>query len=311
MSERVERAVELERRGGVWQLARMELGAGGEPVSEFLLIPFGEVSVERPVSGGSFVFERPHAEAAVRWFEQLGRKLAIDYEHQSVSRRAARGDGLRPAAGWIGGLEIRADGLWAVDVSWTPRAAELLRSGEYRYFSPVIYWTDEDCSGLAALGPVALTNDPAMHGVQALAASRSASVSDEDDDANAEQVAGLRRELEAARMRVAALSREVLAHQAEAFIERGMRAGKIVESTREDWREDFLLDASRAEMRLERAPVLLPPGRVIELDGTGGVRPLRAAREPQRDGAAIEAEDLEAYERAVLAGRVRVLARGA
>ncbi|GAG50251.1 unnamed protein product, partial [marine sediment metagenome] len=40
------------------------------------------------------------------------------------------------------------------------------------YFSPVIYWTDEDCTDLVSLGPVALTNDPAMSGAQRLAAKK-------------------------------------------------------------------------------------------------------------------------------------------
>jgi hypothetical protein len=143
----------------------------GRPVSEFRLLPFGEVDVERALAGGSFTFTRAHAEAAVRWFNELQRKLAIDYEHQSVTT-PGRPDGLRPAAGWIGGLEIRDDGLWATRVEWTPKARQLLEAGEYRYFSPVIYWADEDYRELVGLGPVALTNDPAMHGVPALATTR-------------------------------------------------------------------------------------------------------------------------------------------
>ena len=103
--------------------------AGGEPVREFLLIPFGEIVVERPSAGENFVFTRAHAESAKRWFEQMGRKLAVDYEHQSFDRFNTRSDGLRPAAGWIGGLDVRDDGLWAVDVTWTERAGDLLRSG--------------------------------------------------------------------------------------------------------------------------------------------------------------------------------------
>ena len=99
---------------------------GGEPLEEFLLIPFGEVQVERPISGGSFVFTDRHAESARRWFERMGRKLAIDYEHQSFDRYNTRADGLRPAAGWIGRLEVRDDGLWACDLMWTERAKQLL-----------------------------------------------------------------------------------------------------------------------------------------------------------------------------------------
>lgn len=159
----------------------------GEPVTEFLLIPFGRIEVERPLAGSDFEFREEHAVAAVNWFASLGRKLAIDYEHQSFERHNTRPDGLRPAAGWIAGREMRRDGLWAVGVTWTKRARELLRTGEYRYFSPVIFWADESASRLVALGPVALTNDPAMRGIQALAASRAvAHATPEDSPAPAD-----------------------------------------------------------------------------------------------------------------------------
>lgn len=292
--------------------------AGGEPVGEFLLIPFGDVEVERPLSGRDFEFTKGHAESALQWFASLGRKLAIDYEHQSFERHNSRADGLRPAAGWVGGLEVREDGLWATDVSWTPRAKELLAAGEYRYFSPVIFWTDEDYSDVAGLGPVALTNDPAMRGVTPLAASRSAvprSATEEDEvaaDARDEtEVTGTaqdepvsRGDLEEAQAEVALLRRQLEAQQADMFIERGMRLGKILDSTSLDWREDFLRDAGKAEARLTRAQVLRPPGRQVATLGAGrSERDVRTSELYRQWG--VDAEDLQAYERAVAAGRVR------
>ncbi len=143
---------------------------GGEPVSEFLLIPFGWVEAERAVAGGSFVFTRDMADQAIAAFHAGGRRLSIDYEHQSLARFNRRLDGLSPAAGWVAGLQVRPDGLWAVGVEWTPRARELVAAGEYAYHSPVIYWTDDTHSAIEALGPVALTNEPAMTGVRPLLA---------------------------------------------------------------------------------------------------------------------------------------------
>ncbi len=145
---------------------------GGTPVHEFRLVGFGPVAVDRPAKGGPFSFTRAQAEQLVAWFNKLGRRLAIDYDHQSIPDLNTRPDGLAPAAGWIGRLEIRPDGLWAADVEWTPQAAAMLASGQYAYFSPVIYWRDREQQIPAGLGPVALTNDPAMAGVPALAASR-------------------------------------------------------------------------------------------------------------------------------------------
>lgn len=313
--------------------------AGGEPVREFLLIPVGSVQVDRAVSGASFVFTPRHAATAKRWFDRLGRTLAIDYEHQSLTAGAGRTDGLRPAAGWIGGLQVRPDGLWAVDVSWTPKAAELLRNGEYRYFSPVIYWTDEDHTDVAGLGPVALTNDPAMAGVQPLAAGRrgaSASKADADEvltnvtgadavpeesvpdgveEAAVEPLASevvLANKLDAARQEIALLQRKLQLQEADAFVERGLRLGKILDSTSMDWREDFMHDPHRAEQRLARAPVLLPQGRLTASEAGAG----RAGRAPaaQDRGAdlhtrwGVQREDLAAYERAAAAGRVRLSA---
>ncbi len=310
------RSAASERRGPGSVLARAELRPAGEPVREFLLIPFGEVQLERPCAGGGFVFTPAHAAAARRWFEGLARKLAIDYEHQSFDRFNTRPDGLRPAAGWIGGLEVRDDGLWATDVTWTDRAAELLRSGEYRYFSPVIFWTDEEQTDVAALGPVALTNDPAMCGVMPLAARRGDAAADTQasgdepaaDDDRGECDCTVAQALAAAREEIACLKRQLAGQAADAFVERGMRLGKIVDSTSMEWREEHLRDGELAEQRLARSPVLLPPGRMLALDRRGEVAPLQRAEQRAAGGSGarpeIAAEDYEAYERAVADGRV-------
>jgi hypothetical protein len=282
--------------------------ADTEPVREFRLIPFGFVRVERPMAGESFEFTRRHAEQAVAWFQRLGRKLAIDYEHQSFDQFNTREDGLRPAAGWISGLELREDGLWAVEVSWTDRARALIRAGEYRYFSPVIYWSDEGQSDLIGLGPVALTNDPAMQGVESLtAASRgggaaSPVTSEADEDT---VILGAEHELSerlgAAEREITALRRQLAGRDADAFVERGLRLGKIVDANSLDWREDYLRDAQAAEARLKRSPVLYAPGRLVNVEGRLGAEDRRRTAV----SGVIEAADLAAFERAVAAGRVR------
>lgn len=299
------------------------LGGGGEPVSEFLLVPFGRVEVDGPLIGRDFEFTPAHGESARRWFERLDRKLAIDYEHQSIDRFNNREGGLRPAAGWIGGLAVRDDGLWAIDVNWTPRAAELLRSGEYRYFSPVIYWTDEQYTDVAALGPVALTNDPAMCGVSPLAAARShdlagaESQGDDGDgrlcDVEAHEAAGGAGEAQASALRaahteIALLERRIAAHEADAFVAEGMRLGKIVDSTSMDWRADFLADSRLAMQRLQRAPVVLPPGRMRYAARHAAMRDTAHRGECAATGVrseSVDAADFDAFERAVAAGRVR------
>ncbi len=148
------------------------LKVGGTPVGEFLLLPFGMVRMDAAVSGGDFTFTAAMARQAVAWFKTLSRKLVIDYEHQTFDDMNIRPDGRRPAAGWISKLEIRGDGLWAAGVEWTAAARALLASGEYLYFSPVIFWTDTKYTTIRALGPVGLTNDPALKQLPALVATR-------------------------------------------------------------------------------------------------------------------------------------------
>lgn len=86
----------------------------------------------------------------------------VDYEHSSVF------GGDTAAAGWIKALETRAasDGsktLWG-QIEWTEKAADHIRSREYRYVSPTIVWNTRDrkSGGMtgASLHSLALTNKP-------------------------------------------------------------------------------------------------------------------------------------------------------
>ncbi len=278
----------------------------GRPVDEFLLIPFGRVELDRPLAGGDFEFTRDHAETLTTWFAGIDRRLAIDYEHQSFDQFNPRPDGLRPAAGWIGQLAIRADGLWATEVEWTDRSAALLGACEYQYFSPVIYWADEDYTRIISLGPVALTNDPAMRGVKPLT---SGDALEGEPHAAAAPIAASRapENVPDAADEIAALRRRLMVQEADTFVERGLRQGRIVASTSLDWRYDYLRDPAEAVARLARTPVVLPPGRIVE--------PGRDVEAPRPDvgsagDSAMELEDLRAFERALTAGRVRGVRAG-
>ncbi|MGH9454034.1 MAG: phage protease, partial [Terriglobia bacterium] len=91
--------------------------------------------------------------------------VVIDYEHASETPEVARG-GPIPAAGWIHGLRESTNGVHQLRalVEWTPEAEEMIRDGQYRFFSPAIDWgaTDKE-TGLiqgATLTSGALTNHP-------------------------------------------------------------------------------------------------------------------------------------------------------
>jgi len=166
----------------------------------------------------------------------------------------------------------------------------------------VIYWADENHREIAALGPVALTNDPAMHGVRPLAARRSEGPAGAAADVagTREDAAALRRALAASEAEVARLRHDLAEQAAEVFVDRGLRLGKIVAATRGDWRADYLRDPQAAEARLGRAPVLLPPGRLTTPDAGSG--PLAGDITPRPW--TTEPDDLAAYGRAAAAGRV-------
>ena len=145
---------------------------GLTPKSEFLLVP----RTTDTRYGIKHTFSDADLRQMVSALKATGHPLVIDYEHQTLASTPGFGhfaspDGKAPAAGWIGGGEVRPDGLWATGTTWTAKAAELLKSGEYRFYSPVIYWAGTMWnSAPVALGPVALTNDPAINSLQTLAA---------------------------------------------------------------------------------------------------------------------------------------------
>ncbi|MCX7784565.1 MAG: phage protease [Meiothermus sp.] len=124
-----------------------------EPPSEFLIWAYGEVPF-RWADGTqmTLLFTPEDAQEVIRRVRMP--ELPIDYEHRS---QTPVDNGPVPAAGWFQ-LEARPDGLWAVNVRWTETAARLLRSGEYRHWSPV-FW-DED-GHIRQLDMIGLTNQPA------------------------------------------------------------------------------------------------------------------------------------------------------
>lgn len=89
----------------------------------------------------------------------------IDYEHQTLHKETNGQPA--PAAGWIHGLRwVEGSGLFA-EVELTARALQAIAAGEYRYFSPVFLYSPQTGDVLkVTMG--ALTNNPAIHGMQAL-----------------------------------------------------------------------------------------------------------------------------------------------
>lgn len=91
-----------------------------------------------------------------------GQKLDIDYDHKADPNKGHK------AAGWVEKAEARPDGLW-IFVEWVQSAADAIRNGEYRYFSPEYNdsWK-HPASGIKftdVLFGGALTNRPFLKGI--------------------------------------------------------------------------------------------------------------------------------------------------
>lgn len=138
-------------------------GAGGSrpPPPEFRIFPMGLVET----AYGPFIFDDKSAVMVMEEYASQGNDLFVDYDHKSLEDDGPVDGG--KAAGWFA-LEVRPDGLWAINVRWTPAASAALSAGEWRYFSPAFC-----CDGdrrICCLINIALTNNPATKNMTPLVA---------------------------------------------------------------------------------------------------------------------------------------------
>lgn len=146
----------------------VEITAAGREIQLLPAGPFRGVD-GRPQGIAHWQLDRERFEA---WLAEAGKKvtrLAIDYEHESLPDENGRRRKWA-AAGWFtaGGIEVRDSGVWATDVEWTPAAKQAIEDREVAYISPVFFYDGEGAViGLAThVAPAALTNTPAIDGMQ-------------------------------------------------------------------------------------------------------------------------------------------------
>lgn len=146
--------------------------ASSTPPAEFRLLPYGRFKAAdgsgRPegVPEGWFLDQALAAQVAAEFNARRDSRV-IDYEHQTL--HAEENGKPAPAAGWIGRLEARADGLYAVGVEWTANAAAMIAAREYRYISPV--FASEKATGrVVRVLHAALTNYAGLDGLTDLSA---------------------------------------------------------------------------------------------------------------------------------------------
>lgn len=154
-------------------LVRIVATEDPDALVEIQLIPAGSVDVRRAGGGdkvGAVVMDQDAFDLMKSRFDKLNRDVVIDFEHQ-VLGDAKRADGLAPAAGWIKDIRFDAEHGLMASVEWTAEAREMIRSGKYRYLSPVFFSRKSD-RRVVELHSAAVTNNPAIPGMMPLAAKR-------------------------------------------------------------------------------------------------------------------------------------------
>lgn len=138
----------------------------------YQLLPIGPFKARdgRPfdVPGGHWQLDKTIATTLINRAKALGQDILIDYDHQTL--KVDQNGQPAPAAGWYNGDEIEwreGEGLF-IKPRWTERAAALVAAKEYRFLSAVFPY---DAQGRPLeLRMTAITNDPGVVGMQALAA---------------------------------------------------------------------------------------------------------------------------------------------
>ena len=132
----------------------------------------------REIKVPSWHIDQAVANKVIERFHATKTKRVVDYEHQTL-RKEENGQPA-PAAGWYTDLEWReGQGLFA-QVQLTQRAADYIAQGEYQYFSPVFAY-HKVTGDVLDLQMGAITNAPAIDGMQELSLRAAASFGCFDD----------------------------------------------------------------------------------------------------------------------------------
>jgi len=141
----------------------------GEGLKTVLLAPDGVVES----TNGRFIVDAEGAAMMVESFERQGVQLVVDFEHQTLGGAYSAPDGRAPAAGWVTRIFYEVGRGVSALVKWNSKTREAIREGAYGYVSPVLIVRKNDLKAIG-LHSVALTNKPAIAGLERIAASQNA-----------------------------------------------------------------------------------------------------------------------------------------
>lgn len=152
-----------------------EIVQGDSVPNEAHLLPPGIFRAEdgRPDDLDGWKLDALTAQRVIERLRNRKNDTLIDYEHQSL---LAKSNG-KPvvAAGWFHDMEFRdGKGLYATGIEWTANAKQHIASREYRYISAVFFYTGS--GEVFDVVSVALTNTPALDGLDSLDAGELASL---------------------------------------------------------------------------------------------------------------------------------------
>jgi len=146
-------------------------GDAHAPPSEFRIFSMGI----NPSEKGDFLFDERAAASVMMEYQRHGKPMLLDFNHGTTFKEPTPEQAI--AAGEFI-PEVRADGLYATQIQWTPRAETLLRAKEYRLFSP-FFEHDKQTGRVLRLINCALTNLPALDGIAPLVAASATTGDDE------------------------------------------------------------------------------------------------------------------------------------
>jgi phage I-like protein len=198
-----------------------------EPPKELRLFSTGITETTK----GPFRIDDEARKSIADNFAALGRLLSLDYEHASVFALASPDPAEAGKSAGQFRVECRADGVFATEIAWTPKAREKILAREYVYTSPT-FRHDEEGRVLEIFG-CAITNDPAIRG-----ASPIMTLTDTPDEQKAigvlqgwklraEEAATLSQQLGAANARIAELERARATERVETVLSRASREGRL------------------------------------------------------------------------------------
>lgn len=159
------------------KIASLAFEIAGSVPGEAHLLPVGPFRAEdgRPYDCESWQLDAAIAANVIQRLRDRANDTLIDYEHQSL-RSEWNGQPVI-AAGWFHDMQWRdGKGLYAIGVDWTAAAKQRIADREYRYISAVFFYYSATGEILDVVS-VALTNTPAIDGLDSLDAGELATLS--------------------------------------------------------------------------------------------------------------------------------------